>query len=313
MILSARHRPVSNALRHLQRRHVSQARTGGIQDPAAYCRDLVRKHDNDAFLCSYFYPRHLQGAYFGLRAFNVELATVKENVSRTMIGQMRMQFWRDAVKGISEDKPPNHPIALALHAASKQASLPGYHLKRMIDAREQDLQNPTYMTVESLQNYAESTSSTLLYLLLSLLSLSSSSTLSHAASHLGIAHSFATLLRAMPFHASQGRVIIPAEITSKHGVTQEEVVRKGGSAPGIDDAVYEFATLANDHLITARESFKDGGVPDEAMPIFLTGIPVASYLSRLEAVNFDAFHPSLQTKDWKLPFQIWRGRRSRMF
>lgn len=34
---------------------------------------------------------------------------------------------------------------------------------------------------------------------------------------------------------------------------------------------------------------------------------MASYLSRLEAVNFDAFHPSLQRKDWKLPWKVWSG------
>ena len=32
----------------------------------------------------------------------IELATVQETVSNTVIGKMRMQFWRDAVKGISD-------------------------------------------------------------------------------------------------------------------------------------------------------------------------------------------------------------------
>ena len=35
----------------------------------------------------------------------VELATVQEAVSTPMIGRMRMQFWRDAVKGISDVRP----------------------------------------------------------------------------------------------------------------------------------------------------------------------------------------------------------------
>ena len=32
----------------------------------------------------------------------VELATVQESVSNPTIGKMRMQFWRDAIKGISD-------------------------------------------------------------------------------------------------------------------------------------------------------------------------------------------------------------------
>jgi NADH dehydrogenase [ubiquinone] 1 alpha subcomplex assembly factor 6 len=132
------------------------------------------------------------------------------------------------------------------------------------------------VTTDSLISHSESTSSSLLYLLLSLLSLPSS-TLSHAASHLGTAQTITTLLRALPFHAKNGRMIIPAEITAKHGVSQDDVFRNGPHAKGIEDAVFEFATLANDHLITAREMFKqeegwNGKVPTEANPVFLAGV-----------------------------------------
>lgn len=113
----------------------------------------------------------------------------------------------------------------------------------------------------------------MLYLLLSLLALPSS-TLSHAASHLGAAQTFTTLLRALPFHAKDGRMVVPAEITAKHGVVQEEVFRRGPAAQGIDDAVFEFATLANDHIITARNMLQQEGLPREAMPVFLVGVSV---------------------------------------
>ncbi|KAG6831943.1 hypothetical protein H0H92_006544 [Tricholoma furcatifolium] len=296
-------------------------------NPVEYCKELVRKHDYEGFLISHFYPEDVKGGYFALKAFAVELAMVQEHVSNQTIGKMRMQFWRDAVKGIHEGNPPRHPIALALHQASQRAKLPAYHLKRIVDARDAELSTPTHMTTESLTAHAESTSSSLLYLLLSLLSLPSAA-LSHAASHLGTAQTFATLLRGLPFHAKHGRVIIPAEITAKHGVRQEDVIRYGPGAEGISDAVFEFATVANDHLITARAMMKEEGmggkVPRRAVPIFLTGtvavtadinleVPIANYLGRLEKNNFDAFAPGLQGKDWKLPWQIWRGYYKREF
>jgi NADH dehydrogenase [ubiquinone] 1 alpha subcomplex assembly factor 6 len=138
--------------------------------------------------------------------------------------------------------------------------------------QDNELHTPVHLTVESLTSHAESTSSSLLYLLLSLLSLSSS-TLSHAASHVGVAQTFATLLRGLPFHASKGRMVIPAEITARHGVKQEEVFRVARGARGIEDAVYEFATIANDHMVTAREMLKDEGrIPGNAMPVFLSGV-----------------------------------------
>jgi len=299
------------------RTYATQVNKGGASDSATYCRALVQKHDYESYLTSYFYPRALQPAYFAIRAFNVELAMVKEQVSNTAIGRMRMQFWRDSIKSIYEDRPPQHPIALALHQATKVAPLSAYHFKRIIDARDADLENPTHISLTSLRAYSESTSSTINYLLLSLLSINND-TSSHAASHLGLASTLTTLLRALPFHASRhSNIVIPSEITAKHGVTHEDVIRYGGAAEGISAAVFEFACIAKEELDVAREEMlrdvPGGKVPMQPLPVFLSGIPAASYLERLEAVDFDAFHPSLQVRDWKLPFRIWRQRSKRMF
>ncbi|KAH9854677.1 isoprenoid synthase domain-containing protein [Lenzites betulinus] len=321
MTLLRTQRPFTSSLKRVHHRslatHVEHTEPG-VADPAAYCLNMVRKRDYESYLIGASFPRRIQGAFFALRAFYVELASVQDTVSNSMIGKMRMQFWRDAVKNIADGRPPRHPIALALHEASKNANVPAYHLRRIIDARDAELHAPTHLTLESLTAHAESTSSTFLYLLLSLLNLSSSSTFSHAASHLGIAQNIQVLLRALPYHASKGRMVIPAEVTARHGVRQEDVFRMGGDAEGIADAVFEFATVANDNLLTAREMLKESGgdggqVPATAMPVFLYGIPTRDYLGRLEAVNFDAFHPSLQLQDWKLPWRIWRGRYKRAF
>jgi NADH dehydrogenase [ubiquinone] 1 alpha subcomplex assembly factor 6 len=73
-------------------------------------------------------------------------------------------------------------------------------------------------------------------------------------------------------------MIIPAEITAKHGVMQESVFRGSGldeeGKKALEDAVFEFATRANDHLITARDTFKEtkGLVPREGLPVFLAGV-----------------------------------------
>lgn len=189
--------------------------------------------------------------------------------------------------------------------------------------------------MDTLLAHAESTSSTFNYILLSLLGLSSSEIYSHAASHLGIAQTVATLLRALPYHASKGTMVIPASITAKHRVNQEDVFRKGPAAEGLTDAVYEFAVVANDHLLTAREMFKKDGVcrvPREAMPVFLNAvsclltssqlklmmifgkIPVENYLRKLEKANFEVFDPKLQLRDGvRLPWQIWRSHYSSTF
>lgn len=148
-----------------------------------------------------------------------------------------------------------------------------------IGRQEAELHSPTHMTLDSLLAHAESTSSTVNYILLRFLSLHSSSVFSHAASHMGVAQTIATLLRALPYHASQRRMVIPAEITAKHGVNQESVFRGVGgggtdaeeNGKKLEEAVFELATVANDHVLTARELFGEGGkVPPRAMPLFVS-------------------------------------------
>ena len=153
-----------------------------------------------------------------------------------------------------------------------RCTLPELTPRPVSPQQTEELKGSSQLTMDSLAAHAEATASTHYYLLLSLLSISSD-TFSHAASHLGIAHCISTLLRALPYHASKGRMVIPAEITAKHGVSQEDVFRKGPTAKGIEDAVFEFATIANDNMLTAREMFKEdsGKVPRNAMPVFGAG------------------------------------------
>ena len=50
-----------------------------------------------------------------LRAFNAELAQIPDSVKQETLVQIRMQWWRDAVKSAYSDRPEPNPIILALH------------------------------------------------------------------------------------------------------------------------------------------------------------------------------------------------------
>lgn len=50
---------------------------------------------------SHLYPADKRKGYFAVKAFYDELATIQDNVSGPIIGEMRMQFWRDAVKSLA--------------------------------------------------------------------------------------------------------------------------------------------------------------------------------------------------------------------
>lgn len=69
-----------------------------VQKAVAYATSLLRKSDADAFWPSFWVPASARPAYLAIRALNVELASVDEQVSNPVVGRLRYQWWREAVK-----------------------------------------------------------------------------------------------------------------------------------------------------------------------------------------------------------------------
>lgn len=106
----------------------------------SYCGREVRKYDNDHFLAGLFVPADRREAMFALYAFNLEIAKTREVVSEPILGQMRLQFWRDGIEAVYEDGPvPRHGVMDPLTEAARGLRLSRALFDRLIDAREADL------------------------------------------------------------------------------------------------------------------------------------------------------------------------------
>lgn len=81
----------------------------------AYIYYLSRKNDYENFLCTLLLPHRIKSAAFAVRAFNVEVAQVEDQVRDSRIGAMRLQFWADALNKVYDDNPPRNPVVLELH------------------------------------------------------------------------------------------------------------------------------------------------------------------------------------------------------
>ncbi|KAF9960275.1 hypothetical protein BGZ70_008646 [Mortierella alpina] len=289
-----------------------------------YCEKLVRKADYEGFLCTQFFPKHQQPTQMALRAFNIELASIRESVSNTDIGRMRMQFWRDSLEKVFAGIPPQQPVALALaHAiqeqelhrlqqrSSEDTTMSLIWFKRIITEREQNLSDPQFMTLAQMESYCENTFGSLLYLQLESVGVKSLEA-DHAASHLAKAMGIATMLRAFPFHMHLNRMVIPAEITSKHNLSQEALFRNPTITAALQDATLEVATAAHEHLVTAQSYMAN--LPRAALPVLMAGIPTESYLKRLEKEDFNPLSPKIQQREWFLPAKLWyRWRQGKLF
>ncbi|XP_069477488.1 NADH dehydrogenase (ubiquinone) complex I, assembly factor 6 isoform X3 [Ambystoma mexicanum] len=223
---------------------------GSAGQNEGYCLQLVRLRDHEGFLCSLLLPPESRSSALALKAFNVELAQVKDLVSQKNIGLMRMQFWRTAVEDMYHDNPPHQPIAMELWKAIKKHKLTKSWFMRIIDEREKNLDDRAYRTIQELEKYAENTQSSLLYLTLETLGVKDVHA-DHAASHIGKAHGIITCLRAVPYHSSQRKVFLPMDICMMHDVSQEDFIR-GSLEKQVRDVAFDIASQAHVHLEHVR-------------------------------------------------------------
>lgn len=272
-----------------------------IQDNEKYCIDLVRSRDYDGFLCSLLLPEGARRSALALRAFNVELAQVKDTVSQKTIGLMRMQFWKTAIEDIYRDDPPVQPICYELWKAVRKHTLTKRWMSRIISEREKDLEDRAYRNLQELEAYSENTQSSLLYLLLEVLGVKDVHA-DHAASHIGKAQGIITCLRAAPYHSRRRKVYLPMDICILHGASQEDFIR-GSQEQNVKDVVYDIASQAHIHLEHARSFSKN--VPAAASPVFLHTVVLDDFLQRVRKVDFNIFHPSLQKRNPLLPIQLY--------
>jgi len=59
--------------------------------------DALRRHDRDRYLSALFVPADRRGAAIALYVFNHEIAKTREVVTEPLLGQIRLQWWREAI------------------------------------------------------------------------------------------------------------------------------------------------------------------------------------------------------------------------
>ena len=270
---------------------------------------LVRRHDHDRFQTALFAPSEGRESLFALYAFNYEIARVCEIVSEPVLGQIRLQWWRENIAAAFEGGPVRHHIVVeALTAAIRACALTRAHFERLVDAREQDLDEAPSASLAALQDYAEATSARLVYLALESLGVRDLAA-EKAGFHIGIAYALAGLLRAMPFKARAGRLIIPADIAAQTELDAADY-RALHSTRALRAAAAEIAAAASRHLASARAYRRS--IARRALPALLPAIVADRSLARLRQTGYDPFDPALTTPDtlqsWRLAIASLRNR-----
>jgi NADH dehydrogenase [ubiquinone] 1 alpha subcomplex assembly factor 6 len=225
---------------------------------------------------------------------------VRERVSTPVLGQIRLQWWREAVAAAFAEGPVRrHEVAEPLVAAIREHGLDRTAFERLIDAREADFDDAPPQSLAALEAYAEGSSAPLVQLALEVLGVRDMAAV-EAGRRVGIGYALAGLVRAMPFRARAGRPLIPADLALEKGLDPRDwqALR---TTPALKAATAAIARRAARHLAAARAA--RAFVPRRALPALLPAIVAERALRRLARADHDPFDPRLLMPD---PVQIWR-------
>lgn len=270
-----------------------------MAEALSYCAREVRRADYDRFLTVLFAPAEARERLFALYAFNHEIAKVRETVSEPMLGQIRLQWWREAIESIYAGNPRKHAVVEALAAAVAEAKPARAGFEALVDAREFDLAGRPPATLAELERYCEQTSSGLLAVAAELLGAAGKPGRA-TLRPLGIAWALTGLIRAIPFHARARRQYIPADLAAEAGLTEETLFGLRPS-PELRRAVRALAETAERHLGEAQK------LPGAraARPLLLQGTLARAYLRLLRRREYDVIGRPLDLSPAAKIARLW--------
>ena len=240
------------------------------------CATELRAWDEDRWLITTLVPAKARGAIISLFALNLELARIREQVSEPTLGEMRLQFWRDAVQSASVGEPAANPVARMVSTMFKENDLSVETLIALVDARELDMRLDYPADIKELEIYATKTGGALWRAAGQLLSGVISKEWQLELEQIGVAHTLVGLLRAAPYHMAQGRVYFPRDLLQQHGISFQGLVTERGIHVHCIPIVGQVVDLIGMHLAAARS--RRAAVPRALRPLYALATLTGAYV-----------------------------------
>lgn len=276
--------------------------------PEAYqhCAALLRERDPDRFFASLFVPQAARGGVQAIHAFSDDLAGIRDAIRDPMAGEIRLQWWREALTGEGRGEVSAHPVAAALIDTIERFNLPPQALLQMIDARSFDLYDDPMPSMASLEGYAGETASLPMRLAALVIAGGTDPGGADAAGHAGVALSVTGLLRAFPWHARRGQVFLPMDRLTALGVTRDTAL-SGSIVPELNIVLAEMRKTVRRHITAFGAHLAD--VAPEVRAAFLPVALCEGYLRRMERPSYDPYRTLIDRPQWRKQWTLWYAAR----
>jgi phytoene synthase len=268
----------------------------------------ARAGEPDRYLAALLAPPAARDGLLALAAFSAELGRIGHLVTREpMMGEIRLQWWRDALASPEPATRTGNPIADALREAAMRHALPAPLLLGMIDAHASDLQAEPFATEAVLDRYLADNEAAQFNLAARIAGGSAGADLDAASAAAGRVYGLVHLLLGLPQALSQGRLPLPRARLERVGLDD---------IPGEPDPVKVTALMTSlsgevrANLGAARQHVAK--LPRPARVAFLPLALVEPYLRALERPARNPLRDLAEIaplqRVWRIASAHWLGR-----
>jgi NADH dehydrogenase [ubiquinone] 1 alpha subcomplex assembly factor 6 len=265
-----------------------------------YCLAQVRQGDRDRYLALLFSPADARSGLAAIAAFNLELARAASDITESMLGLVRLQWWREAVEEIrAGGATRRHPVVEAVSVATRAHGLSTDRMLAMIEGREEEIESSEAPSQRAFDARAEATAANLIRLSLQAVGLDPmESDLAGASAEVGRAYASIGCARSVLLDARRHKVRLPVEALAQAGVDLDRLYALRPQ-PALQACLRTIAERAQAELDAARRR----RIPRRARPLTLTAKLTALHLERLRRAAYDPFDARVIAA---VPFDVWR-------
>jgi phytoene synthase len=284
-------------------------RASGLTADADTVAAAARAGERDRYLAALLAPAPERAGLLALAAFASEAGRVPSLVKREpAIGEIRLQWWRDALQASDEGVRTGNPIADALRDAMQRHDLPRALLLDVIEARSFDVNGEDMADEAGLQAYLWKSEGALFALAGRILAPEPAAS-QQAATACGHAYGLARLLLDLPRALAQGRLALPRTRLDAAGVVPQELLAgEGGNK--VAGLLADLHAEARRNVALGRQHVAD--MPRKARVAFLPLALVEPYLRALERPGRDVLRQPADiaplTRVGRIAVAHWLGR-----
>jgi phytoene synthase len=243
---------------------------------------IAKAGEPDRYLAALLAPPGQRGALLAVAAFSAELSRIPLRiVHEPAMGEMRLQWWRDAVT-LPPELRTGHPVADAVRVAARSHDLPADLLEALIDGRSLLLHDTSLPTEGSLRDLLWKTEGALFALAARIAGLPEGADLRAACMAAGEAYGMARLLLGLPQTLATGRIHVAKAQLESAGLSAEDLLARADD-PRIGALLVASSAQIFRNLDGVRRYFS--ALPRAKRTVFLPLALVGPYLRALERLG----------------------------